>query len=171
MLKAKEDNHKYSEQLWRCNHRFVVWITFKLDSQKKSGFRSFAYSILFNFQVSFMSNRFALRLSSESFSVTAYLLYHTVFRLSSTFLKFFEKVFWEIFLWKLSLPPKLFSILHKVLAVRLTSNTIFKLLCGVSTWCLTRQLSYNTTSFDKCQQYFLQFGDLSIFLQNPFKIL
>ena len=68
-------------------------ITFKLDSQKKSGFRSFAYSILFNFQVSFIVDRFALVLSSESLSVTAYLLYHTVFRLSSTFLKFFEKVF------------------------------------------------------------------------------
>ena len=103
-----------------------------------------------------MSNRFALVLSFESLSVgshclvTAYLLYHTIFRLSSTFLKLFEKVFFR----KLSLPAKLFSNLHKVLAARLTSDTIFKLLCRSFDSCLTRQLDYNTTSPDKCQHVF-----------------
>ena len=155
----------YSEQLWRCNHRFVVWITFNLDSQKKSGFRSFAYSILFNFQVSFMSNRSALKLSFESLSVgsrrlvTAYLLYHTVFRLSSTFLK----LFWKSFFRKLSLPAKLFSNLHKVLASRLTSDTIFKLLCRSFDSRLTRQLNYNTTVGNNCQRFFFDL-DTCLFL-------
>ena len=103
-----------------------------------------------------MSNRFALILSFESLSVdsrclvTAYLLYHIVFRLSSTFLKFFEKVFFR----KLSLPAKLFSNLHKVLASRLTSDTIFKLLCRSFDSRLTRQLDYNITDGMFCQHFF-----------------
>ena len=112
-----------------------------------------------------MSNRFALILSFESLSVdsrclvTAYLLYHIVFRLSSTFLKFFEKVFFR----KLSLPAKLFSNLHKVLVARLTSDTIFKLLCRSFDSCLMRQLDYNTTPFDKCQHLNLCFSCMTIF--------
>ena len=99
--------------------------------------------------------------------MTALLLYHVVFGLSSTFLKFFEKSFFR----KLSLPAKLFRNLHKFPDQTLATDTNFKLLCGVLTCCLTRQLDYNIIAGNKCQHLILRFVYIAKTHQPPSRIL
>ena len=84
-----------------------------------------------------------------SLSVTAGLLYHVVFCLSSTFFK----VFWDFFR-KRNASVKTLSKLSKVTPLTLANDTIFKILCLSFDLRLTRQLDYNTTPNYKCQHLF-----------------
>ena len=150
MLKAKEDNHKYSEQLWRCNHRFVVWITFNLDSQKKSGFRSFAYSILFNFQVSFV-----LPFCSQAFVWVALGDSFVIISCRFRFVKYFFEVFLKkFFSGSCRFLPNFSANSKKFLSYLWRLIQFSRFVVVVSTWCLTRQLNYNIILQNVCQHYF-----------------
>ena len=116
-----------------------------------------------------------------SLSVTAWLLYHVVFCLSSTFFK----VFWDFFQ-KRNASVKTLGKLSKVTPLTLTNDTIFKVLyrhagfvvsagnAGHAVWPAnksrfvarraTRQLCYNTTIAGICQHIFSDSGSCLFFV-------
>ena len=99
-----------------------------------------------------------------SLSVTAWLLYHVVFCLSSTFFK----VFWDFFQ-KRNASVKILGKLSKVAPLALTNDTIFKVLCLSFDFRLTRQLCYNTTIAGICQHLFSDSESCLFFADNWIK--
>ena len=99
--------------------------------------------ILFNYQGSCHS------LSGACLSLTAYLLYHVLLTLSSTFLTFFWKP-WKS--WKSGLPIRLSQLVQSRLNCLAIIRIVFKLyqLCVL----FVKRLVYNSTGLWTCQLLF-----------------
>ena len=72
-------NNSGDVSIAKCSYEITL---IGISQKKNSGFVRFAHSILFNFQVPHIALPFPVRAAA---SLTAYLFYHSVFRLSRGF--------------------------------------------------------------------------------------